>query len=242
MNRDYNKELDDFYDNVYRPCMKENGDISFDSEFGIDGLLKRPAGIGGKESELWDKSPLKVVLLLKDKNANDSCIDSRSYKDINNNSFGKNIAAWIYAIFQICNNKIVPSIQEAYDYNNQIKAFREKPYAIINVKKKVGKGSVTDKVVKDYVEKYKEYIRKELDILNPDLILCCGGRNGRMFELAQKNIYAEYSFEQIATNSSIYYCKEANLSLLRAYHPSAHKKKEDIYWNIMDDLKNFLFL
>lgn len=236
--KDYNNELDCFYDTEYKPCMKKNGDISVDSEFGIDGLLKRPVGRGGEESELWDKCQLRILFLLKDKNANDSCIDSRSYRNINNN-FGKNIAAWIYAIFQIYNKNGVPSIKEAYDKEKQIETFQQRPFAIINVKKKVGKETVKDKCIREYGRRYAAKIKSEIDILHPNIILCCGGTKGLITTLAMENIYHGYSFRQEGTNGLIYYCNEENILLVKTYHPSIRKKREHVFCNVVNDLKEF---
>ena len=234
----YNKRLDDFYDTVYKPYMKQQGDILDDSEFGIDGLLNRPAGtVGGEESRLWDDSPLKILLLLKDINANDSYTDSRRYEKVRGN-IGRNIAAWIYAIHKMYIDKKVPSIEEAYNKENQRDAFQNKPFAIVNIKKKVGKSTVKDKCIKEYAYKYAEKIRKEIDILHPNIILCCGGSKGLITKLA-KNIYSEYSFEQKGINGLVYYCNKKNILLLRTCHPSIRRKKEFVFCNVMNDLKEF---
>lgn len=236
MNRDYNKELDDFYDNVYRPCMKRKGDILDDFEFGIDGLLNRPAGtVGGEESRLWNSSKLKILLLLKEINANDSYTNSRLYERINND-IGKNIAAWIYGLYGAYELCKVPSKDEAYAVNNQNEYFQKKPFGIINLKKKVG-GSRCDKdEVYRYVCRYRNYIKREIEILNPNIILCCGSLgNISIYEIA-KQILLNYNFESKGTMDTILYCKNKNLLLIKSRHPSftSYDSNIDVYTDVIE--------
>lgn len=228
MNRDYNKELDDFYDNVYRPCMKKNGDILDDFEFGIDGLLNRPAGVvGGRESRLWDNSKLKILFLLKEINANDSFTNSRFYERINED-FGHNIAAWIYGLYGAYELHKVPSKDEAYAANNQNEYFQKKPFGIINLKKKVGGAQCNEDIVLQYICRYKDFIKQEIEILRPNIILCCGYlKKNSIYEIT-KSIFSNYKFESKGTKDAVLYCKNKNLLLIESYHPSITKYYSDI--------------
>lgn len=46
--------------------------------------------------------------------------------------------------------------------------------AYMNLNKRGGGASVDWKIFNDYIEKYKEYIKEEIAIINPDIIVCCG--------------------------------------------------------------------
>lgn len=233
--QDYNKELDKFYE-TYREKMKKDGKINADKDFSIDGLLLRPAGEnkGGKESSYWKNSSLRVLLLLKDNNGNDGYHNSRNYERVNNN-FGRNIAAWIYGLFEIYNKGKKPSLTAAYDVYNQEKSFTERPFAIINIKKKVGKERVSDNEIKDYANAYCKEISKEICVLKPNVIICCGGKGGAVLNYAKDIILSKYSFDKKGSHGLIYYCKTRNLMLIRAYHPSFIASKDKMYTYLMED-------
>ena len=235
MNRDYNKELDDFYDTVYKPCMKQQGDILDDSEFGIDGLLIRPIGTGGNESNLWDNSKLKILFLLKEINANDSFINSRLYERITND-FGRNIAAWVYGLNVAYQTRELPLKVDAYEANNQNEYFQNKPFGIINLKKKIGSASANNLEVKKYAFQYKDYIKQEVEILRPNIIICCGKlENISIFGLV-KEIFSNYTFELKMTKIPILYCRDKNLLLIKSYHPTvtSYNHDIDVYTNMID--------
>lgn len=44
----------------------------------------------------------------------------------------------------------------------------------MNINKRGGSSSTDFKELNKYAEKYKEFIKREIEIINPDYIICCG--------------------------------------------------------------------
>lgn len=93
--------------------------------------------------------------------------------------------------------------------------------AFININKRGGFTSCQTRRLAAYVKKYKDLIDREIRIISPDIIVCCGmGVRGRL--------------------SGVDSCK--SLPVLEVYHPSARYKTDtDRLKKLEDELKNAQF-
>ncbi len=93
--------------------------------------------------------------------------------------------------------------------------------AFMNINKRGGFTSCQTDRLDTYVEKYKDLIDREIKIISPDIIVCCGmGVRGRL--------------------SGVDSCK--SLPVLEVYHPSARYKTDtDRLKKLEDELKNAQF-
>ena len=93
--------------------------------------------------------------------------------------------------------------------------------AFMNINKRGGFTSCQTRRLAAYVKKYKDLIDREIRILSPDIIVCCGmGVRGRL--------------------SGVDSCK--SLPVLEVYHPSARYKTDtDRLKKLEDELKNAQF-
>lgn len=93
--------------------------------------------------------------------------------------------------------------------------------AFMNINKRGGFTSCQTDRLDTYVEKYKDLIDREIRIISPDIIVCCGmGVRGRL--------------------SGVDSCK--SLPVLEVYHPSARYKTDtDRLKKLEDELKNAQF-
>ena len=206
--------------------MEKNGDFGFCK----DGLVYR----NGKEDTLWQNSKRRILFLLKENNDNDGQ-DVREWTGtINGHSpnglFFNRLSAWLYGLMNYTNISY-PSLEEAFDTQNQMKALSEYPYAYVNVKKKSGGATADDNVVFNFAKRYARYLRQELDILSPTIIVC-GGQI--VFKIATDIIYPELTFTQ--KNSWVYYNKKNNLILINSFHPTSRKSNKEMYVWMMEDV------
>lgn len=210
----------------WKKGMEDYGDLGFCE----DGLIYR----NGNEDALWRNSGRKILFLLKENNDNDGQ-DVREWTGtINGHSpnglFFNRLSAWLYGLMNYTDNNY-PPIEEAFDSQNQMKALSKYPYAYVNVKKKSGGATADDSIVYDFAKRYGNYLRQELDILSPNIIVC-GGQV--VFNVATDIIYPELTFSE--KNSWIYYNKENNIILISSFHPTARKSNEEMYVWMMENV------
>ena len=93
--------------------------------------------------------------------------------------------------------------------------------AFMNINKRGGFTECKTKLLRDYAQNYKDLIDREIKIISPDIIVCCGmGVRGCL--------------------SGVDSCK--SLPVLEVYHPSARYKTDtDRLKKLEDELKNAQF-
>lgn len=210
----------------WKQAMLRNGDKGFC----YDGLIY----CNGHEDAQWHNAGRRILFLLKEQNDNDG-EDVREWTgSINgispNGNFFNRLSAWLYGLTNLTTSGY-PSIEEAFNPINQMKALSEYPYAYVNVKKQTGTAVADDNIVYDYAVRYASFLRKELDILSPTIIVC-GGEI--VFRVAREVIYNKVDFREV--NDWVYYSSELGLTLINSYHPAAHKSNELMYRGMMENV------
>lgn len=194
----------------------------------------------GDEDKLWKDSAKKIVFLMKDTNGNPDN-DYREWYGRGDNPiithrFFKNIALWLTGLsFFDENGKYLPfaevNIGEKYT-----SSFDNLPFAFVNCKKESGTSSISNSELLSYVATYGDYLKKEIEILNPQIIVC-GGGSGTVLKIAKEIIYPELEFEQINWG---YYNAKNNIVLINSYHPSARVSNEKMYVRVMDGFNEII--
>lgn len=93
--------------------------------------------------------------------------------------------------------------------------------AFMNINKRGGFTECKTKLLRDYAKKYKDLIDREIKIISPDIIVCCGS-------------------DVRDCLSGVDSCK--SLPVLEVYHPSARYKTDtDRLKKLEDELKNAQF-
>ena len=87
----------------------------------------------------------------------------------------------------------------------------------------------------EYIGKYKDLIKEQILILNPDIIVC-GDASGAIKDFVGKYVYQNL----IKVNSWMYYDKNNNKLIIGSYHPSCRKSPKEIYSKMMTNYKDFL--
>ena len=247
----YNKKLNELFEE-WKNKSKENKH----TQFCRDGLmykgdvydeindLKSP----GNEDELWHSAPKRVLFLCKDGN-NSGCSVTQDYKAWHYHKKGKNItkdfprniAYWLYGLLNVDETGLAPEF-ETLTVEKITDFFDKTPFALVNCKKEAGGGTVDGKVLQRHIDLYKEYINKEIEILNPDIIVCGGTR--KSFFYGSGNIYEP--FQYISDNGWIYYNEPLKKLIIASWHPSYPKRsygkvtEESVYTEMMAAYKEFI--
>lgn len=200
----------------------------------------------------WEKSPRKIMFLLKD------CPDEWGYDartllvggdDERSQTFAeetrkikkrffKNIARILYGLSVMTNDYKGEELAE--DMKNSIKlinAFNEIPFAYIECKKIAGGKSCIASVLSRAIERDHIFLTEEIDILKPNIIVCCDSQ-GVIFDkmvtyyfngsVPDEDSRWEYDFvnedgTKGGFNCKLYFYKKENVLLFNSYHPTALK-------------------
>lgn len=240
----YNERLNKLF-NEWEEKSKENGQ----SGFCRDGLLFRGENwekdiyrgkSAGDEDALWQQAPKRILFLLKDTNNNPDC-DIREFRPGANGTavlHYKNIAYWLFGLLSFDENRVAPDFEEIDFWNDAFPLFDTTSFAIANCKKESGSSTISNEKLSKHIEDYADFIKQEIEILDPDIIVC-GGGSSIIKDFVKENIYTD--IERV--NSWIYYSKQHNKVVINSYHPSYGYIKggsKTIYQNMMSAYKEFL--
>lgn len=225
-----NNTLDTFFEREYIPLFVSFGyDVA---NFCPDGLLKR--GFNGEESRIWKRSNLRICFLLKDPNGSE---DARNYSRVNN-SFGYRLGAWAYGLNMIYKAPTHSKIVGHYPDKSEIaQAFKEKPIAIINIKKASGQSTVANSQITKFGAQFGSKLREQLSIICPNVIICGGDV---VFSVLKKNIFSNVSFTNYKNKNILYYSRQERLVVICFKHPSARVSNAEMYFPMMDVFCEFL--
>lgn len=162
-------------------------------EFVPDGILYRGNVIysntggwaheRGNEEELWEHSSKRILFITKDLN-DDGAWDIRAETGRKNHSgegnvlintkgnFCRNYLYQVYGLGNITAEHFVD--YESFSDEEAIQYFDKCTLARINVKKQLGKSSIEDKVLVEYINKYSDFLKRQVLLLDADIIVCCG--------------------------------------------------------------------
>lgn len=189
----------------------------------------------GEENTLWTIAPLRILFLTKDQNTSgDVAWDVRSetfrYPDkrynpkemylYSQNAFFRNL---VYSLYGIMNT--TADNHMGYDFKNEdVLAFADKQiFARINCKKEVGEDKCQDDVLVDAIEWDKKFLKRQIDNLDADIIVCCGycqlipDTGNRMLNLLND---IDYHFEPQDEEKWIFYDSDKNKVAINSYHLS----------------------
>ena len=192
--------------------------------FTEDGLLEKPDSRINVEKE-WHLSQKRIMFILKDQ-PSDWCDDVRLWL-INDpcicelpTRFIRNIANIFWGVYNTTADRpcSFADLQQA-KANGEVKhCFCTKPLALVESKKQGGITRISNSILKRYLALYGNFLRKEIEILRPTIIICCG-------DIIYDWLSASYPQRQLVDGTPF--------SLLHSYYPSARKSEFDIYEKVM---------
>lgn len=235
--KNYNERLDELF-KEWEAKSKANGDDVISK----DGLMcKQHADV----NELWEQSPRKVMFLMKEQ-PNGWGDDTRNWlvlpdEDPNakrnkaaSPTFLKRLALLLYGFTYNVTD------YWSIDEEDAVKCFNEVPFAFVEAKKQSkkkesDKPEISDAEMDMYIERYKDFLLEEIAILEPNIIVCCGGPQ---YHFALNTLYKKEELECIDKN--VYYDKDRNVLVIYSPHPSARCSHADFYAGVMWHYGEFL--
>lgn len=228
---DFNEKLEHLFAE-WHAFAKQQGDKFFVK----DGLMYKPGAMGVQE--LWEKSPKRIVFLLKDQNQpngfwND---DSRSWPLANENlrnlvgDAGKFFGNIAHLLWGITNMQTGDDCWfDEVTHVDLVSFFNAEPFAYIETKKLPGGAKLPPKIEQTHLDKYGSFLSRELDILQPHTFVCC---SQKVFHWVVTHYFHG---KAIHVNKNVYFDENTGSIILYVSHPasrsSAQKYYEDnIYW------------
>ena len=227
----------------------------------------------------WEESQRKIMFLLKDcpdewrydtrrllvgyEDKEDSLINAQNTRNLKSprkdgrgdTGFIKNIATIFHGLYYMTEeNKGIELTNDAKDHDKSCKTFNEVPFAFIECKKIAGTTYCPTNSLNVAMEEDKDFLAKEIDILKPNMIVCCD-KEGNIFNNIVKYYFNgavpdedsrwdyEYSLEngtKCGFRCKLYYYKEKGILLFDSYHPtSLGKDGWKIYENVFSPFRQF---
>lgn len=244
----FNKQLDE---QLFNPWMS-NATEEEKKGFCRDGLLIMPDHAEDFVDELWEKSSRRVMFLVKDKNTPYGDDIRRWFVDQKNGKgnwtltgekmktgFSPNIANIFYGLQmdqpgdegRINNEYVVKHKEEV------LRVWNSCPIALVEAKKQAGVSHVASSAVTAAMEKDKDLLRKELEILHPNIIVCCDA-NDSQFNFLTQQLFADkkverkydtpylYNGKKAMKCPELWYYSEEKLVIIKSYHPTNGGKQQ----------------
>ena len=193
------------------------------------GRLFNRDGIVNEEE--WNASDKKILFLLKEA-YHKTEMPGDTYdlsEDLNSNGPWSNIwyrvADWTRAIMQTEENRI-PSYKKLShdDANNYLRKI-----AVVNIKKSGGTSTSRYDNLKGYAQDDAEELLTEIELINPDIIVCC-------YSFDYLNIVLSIANEQIdkaGHPNDNYHYRWRDKTVIDYYHPAAHTDALQSFYGIV---------
>lgn len=195
----------------------------------------------GDEEERWNTAPRRLLILTKDLN-DDEAWDIRQETGRYNTAafsysraipFYKNLRMWSYGLLNVTRDGC-PPFSEASDMEKSGPFYENAPIARVNCKKQTGRGSIHNRELLMYLERYAPLLKRQIALYDADIILCCGSSGGRNVILDFVKSQYLVDLQQIpGTGNWIYYSPSCGKIAVNSYHPSARIGYEDTYTDMM---------
>jgi len=197
-----------------------------------------------QENKMWNEAPLRILFLTKDQNAGgDDAWDVRGETGKLSYAFFRNL---MYQLYGLVNTK--PGLKADYNFTNEqaIELYNTFPIARINAKKEAGSSSIFNQTLRDYIERDKKYLKKQIVNLDADIIVCCGyseniEESGNLLLNFLRN-ECHYNLIKQDDDGWIYYDdnEKKPMIAINNWHFSARKSSEEWYNLLIDAYHRFL--
>ena len=214
------------------------------SHFVKDGIMLKPDTSIDVE-EAWLHSERRIAFLLKDQNQgigehwDDDARLWPLYEGWPRGQMFHIIANTFYGLSHIDIEDYNQFWYGELDPNKVIEHFNHYPFAFIECKKEPGGARLDDLTLRQYLttKPHSTFLSKEIEILNPNIIVCCGGP---IFDFCI-NLFGIENLRDYGYNGNLKYCKSKNLIILYCEHPAKpHTNKQRYHEVTMDLLREFI--
>lgn len=253
----YNSELNRLFDKWIDASKVNNEWQSKDHViFTKDGILEKNEPIDIEAS--WHNSRKRILFIikdqptkwsddvrwwLKDRDEDDekSVTRKRSNRELKPR-FLRNIANVLWGLYTIDNPKDCDYSKAHESFDDVKQCFNTIPFALMESKKQGGKTSISNTKLKNYLDRYKDFLRKELDILSPNIIVCT---NNLIYSFVinyynEKNPNSPLHILTEEGHNSIRIHPESQTLIFSSFHPSAPMSYAKFYDGVMNHYRAFL--
>lgn len=139
----------------------------------------------------------KILFLLKESNEQKTCNEGEP--------IGKKdqIKEWFYEA-NINKNRLCTLMRKMAHISSAIYEFpctdieALKQVAYMNINKRGGGSYTSAKILEKYADEYRDQIMREIEILNPDYVLCCGITDKSVFDILKNNVYEKKDCNELS--------------------------------------------
>lgn len=218
-----------------------------------DGLMVKAEQPFDFVDEKWEKSERRIMFLLKDKNTPDGddtrlwLIDQKngvnnrrlSGGNVGRTGFLPNIARLFYGLLNTNTNYRVTFDEVKKSKKEEvIKVWNVEPFAFIETKKLAGYSSVSHEEMQMALEHDKAFLKEEIDILRPNIIVCCDADDSQFDFITQRYFTGieaekiEYAYPDAKMKKCcLWYYPTKKVAVIKSYHPSRLGKAD---WMIFE--------
>lgn len=221
-----NKQLDTLFKRWEKAALNDGH-----TDFCKDGLIVQESNY----QDVWNKSERRVVFILKEF-LTDKQTDLRQIilknraEELTDKLSGNRMAAWLYGLYHT-NNDGYPSVEKAFDAKTQQDTIHNIPFSIVGINKQAQSENLSNADIYQYAERYKQYLKEELAILNSNVCVCCGEV---VFKILKNIIFPHSPF--IKVNEWVYYERYTQTIIINSYLPNSTKSNKELYNTMMEKL------
>lgn len=179
----------------------------------------------------WEKAPKKILFILKETNSAKQDLREaiqRSSEQKTGWHKGKvlrRVGRWANGLLNYDGD--IPSFSDSK--SNQFSAPLDIAY--INLKKSCGGARTKEKDFHKHVHKYSNFIKQQIQIISPDIIVMCG-----TYKYLKKYIFSET--EMVKVSERVHSINNQFVGI-NAWHPAARKKAEEMYNQVVKSFHNY---
>ena len=187
-----------------------------------------PDGLANVNSYVFARP--KITVILKEVNAKNS-FDLMNFlrKGAEGGKTWNNISRWVANILYDKDYHEVDYIGE-----KEIKKYLA-PISVINLKKTPGGGTAHNSEIAKFAKSDKEFIKKQVKIYDPDIIICGGTGDIFIQDILDLNT-SNWTYVSDYFSYLIY----KNKIIVRTYHPDSRISKKDLFKNVALPIRDLL--
>ncbi len=207
----------------------ENLNNLFEEWINLDPIFKKGFIRDGIVNEdIYSKSNLKLLFVLKE--ANDPNGKGFDYREFLSGNEEKGYVAYRYSvrIYEWAKGiyEQFPSYRSiSHTNSDQLEVLKK--VSFMNVSKIGGAGNTDYKNFDSLVDLQKDFIRREIDIIAPNIVISCVGKK----EYWEK-VYKEIQWETLDSNFQVFF--KNNCAYIHFPHPSSRSRPEMFYYSLKE--------
>lgn len=182
---------------------------------------------GAADLDRFEKAPLKLVFVLKEAYADES-FDLREY--LREPNLYPTMVRWIEGILALPDLKPWSELDGSLSKVRRDQAVRQ--IVFMNVKKKGGGPSANWKEIRSAMKRDSDFIREQLAMYKPDVVILCGSDIGDGLE----DLYSISDDAWARTDRGIWHCTVGGVLHVLYRHPAARDPAHMKHYGLIDAL------